>query len=461
MKDLTQGSTTKIILAMAVPVAAGMIFQTLYLLVDLYFVAALGDDSVAGVGTAGTLLFMIMALTQVLGVSAVALISQAVGRKDQEHANLVFNQSLVLSALCAAITLLAGYLFAESYLRSITADEAALREGLTFLYWFLPGMALQFAMMAMASSLRATGIVKPAMMVQVLTVVLNTILAPILIAGWGPGPALGVLGAGLASSISITVGVALLTLYFFKLEKYVSFDTTLWQPRFDIWKKMLEIGLPAGGEMLLLFVYFSVVYWLIADFGAPAQAGFSIGGRIMQSIFMPTMAIAFAVGPIIGQNFGAGKSTRVRETFASGIILSSIVMFITTVIMQWRPEVLIMFFTDEAEVIEVGAVFLQLISLNFVAQGIVFTCSGVFQGLGNTRPALASSGIRLLIFVPTAVYLKYQPGFAINMVWYVSIVSVTAQAIISFVLVRQEFVKKLDKPVAESTVDTEQSETSA
>ena len=186
MKDLTIGSPTKAILAMAIPVAAGMIFQTLYLLVDLYFVAALGEDSVAGVGTAGTLLFMIMALTQVLGVSAVALISQAVGRKDQEHANLVFNQSLVLSAVCAVITLLGGYLLAESYLASITADDAALREGLTFLYWFLPGMALQFAMMAMASSLRATGIVKPAMIVQVLTVVLNTILAPILDRWLGP-----------------------------------------------------------------------------------------------------------------------------------------------------------------------------------------------------------------------------------------------------------------------------------
>ena len=102
MKDLTQGSVTGIILAMAGPIAAGMIFQTLYLLVDLYFVAALGEDSVAGVGAAGTLLFMIMALTQVLGVSAVALISQAVGRKDQQEANLIFNQSVVfVSNLCS------------------------------------------------------------------------------------------------------------------------------------------------------------------------------------------------------------------------------------------------------------------------------------------------------------------------------------------------------------------------
>ena len=123
MKDLTQGSTTKIILSMAIPVAAGMIFQTLYLLVDLYFVAALGEKAVAGVGAAGTLLFMIMAITQVLGVGAVALISQAVGRKDQKHANLVFNQSLVLSAIGAIVTVIGGYLLARVYLSTITPDE--------------------------------------------------------------------------------------------------------------------------------------------------------------------------------------------------------------------------------------------------------------------------------------------------------------------------------------------------
>lgn len=457
MKDLTQGSSTKIILSMAIPVAAGMIFQTLYLLVDLYFVAAISEDAVAGVGAAGTILFMIMALTQVLGVSAVAMISQSVGRKDQAEANLVFNQSLVLSAICAVITLVLGYAFSKPYLAVITADEAALSEGLTFLFWFLPGMALQFAMMAMSSSLRATGIVKPAMMIQVFTVVLNTILAPILIAGWGPGPALGVLGAGLASSISITVGVALLTLYFFKLEKYVSFERSLWRPRFDIWRKMFDIGLPAGGEMAILFLYFSMVYWLIQDFGAAAQAGFSIGGRIMQSIFMPTMAIAFAVGPIIGQNFGAGLGDRVRDTFNKGILLSSIVMAATTALLLLRPELLVTFFTDDREVIEVGAGFLQLISLNFIAQGIVFTCSGVFQGLGNTRPALLSSVIRLSIFIPIAAYLKYQPGFTIEQVWYVSILSVTIQGLVSYLLVRKELAAKLKnlKPASESSAESE------
>jgi len=445
MKDLTQGSITRTIVAMATPVAAGMIFQTLYLLVDLYFVAALGDDAVAGVGAGGTLLFVIMALTQILGVSAVALISQAVGRRNQEEANEVFNQSLVISLVFAAFTLVGGYLMATAYMTSIASDQGAVDEGVTFLRWFLPGMALQFPLIAMASSLRATGLVKPGMVVQVATVVLNTALAPILIAGWGPGPALGVLGAGLASSISIAVGVLMLIYYFIKLEKYVSFESHLWKPRFALWGRMVNIGLPAGGEMLVLFIYFSAVYWLIQDFGASAQAGFSIGGRIMQSIFMPTMAIAFALGPIAGQNYGAGRFDRVRETSSKGILLSTVVMVVVTVLMQWKSDLLVGYFTTEAEVIEVGSVFLQLISLNFIAQGIVFSCSGMFQGLGNTRPALVSSFIRLLVFLPFSVYLKYQPGFTINQVWYMSIAAVTVQAVVSYVLLQREFRKRLGR----------------
>ena len=133
MKDLTQGSTTKHIITMAIPIAAGMIFQMLYLLVDLYFVAALGEQSMAGVGTAGTLLFMIMAITQVLGVSAVALISQAVGRKEKDKANLVFNQSFILSLIFGVVTLLFGYLLAGVYLSSITNDPGVLNEVIIFL----------------------------------------------------------------------------------------------------------------------------------------------------------------------------------------------------------------------------------------------------------------------------------------------------------------------------------------
>jgi putative MATE family efflux protein len=443
MKDLTQGPIVTNILAMAAPMAAGMIFQTLYFLVDLYFVAGLGDAAVAGVGAAGTLMFVIMALTQVLGVGAVALIAQAVGRRDPADANLVFNQSVLFAVACALATLIGGYALAHIYVASIAADAATQAEGVTYLYWFLPGLALGFAQVVMGSALRGTGIVKPTMAIQALTVLLNTVLAPILIAGWGTGYAMGVAGAGLASSISIVVGIVLLGAYFVKLEKYVGFDPRLWRPQLRIWKRMLDVGLPAGGEFALMFVYMGVIYWVISDFGAAAQAGFGIGSRIMQSIFMPAMAIAFAAGPIAGQNFGANQGGRVRETFAKALLLNTVVMVVVTAFLQWRPDVLVAFFTPEAEAQAVGATFLRIISWTFIAQGVVFTCSGVFQGLGNTMPAMLSSAVRLAVFVPLAVWVSSRPAFHLDEVWWLSVSAVWIQGAVSYLLMRQQLKRRL------------------
>jgi putative MATE family efflux protein len=391
-------------------------------------------------------MFVVMSLTQVLGVGAVALISQAVGRKDRDQANLVFNQSIVFAAICAAATLIAGYTIGSSYVASITADEAARGEGLVFLRYFMPGLALQFALVSMGSALRATGIVKPTMIIQAATVLLNAFLAPVLIAGWLTGKPLGVAGAGLASTISVAFGVIMLTLYFIKLEKYVVFDRSLWAPRLAVWKRMLDVGLPAGGEFGLMFIYMAVVYFVIADFGAASQAGFSIGGRVMQALFLPAMAIAFAAGPIAGQNVGAGRHDRVRETLSKGLALTGGIMVCVTLFFQWRPDVLVAAFTNEAEVIEVGSQFLRIISWNFLAQGVVFTCSGIFQGLGNTRPALLSSFMRMLLFAPLALLFSKQDGFTLEQLWYWSVATVILQAVFSYWLLQRQFRRRLVAP---------------
>lgn len=443
MKDLTRGSIAGHLVAMAIPMAAGMVFQTLYYFVDLYFVAQLGDAAVAGVSAAGNATFIVIALTQVLGVGTVALVSHAVGRRDQQDANLIFNQSLVIAALCGALTLLAGYGLAGAYVGSIAADEATVRAGVTYLYWFVPGMALQFAMVSMSSALRGTGIVKPTMVVQIVTLVLNVVLAPVLIAGWGPGIAMGVAGAGLASTISIAIGVVLLSIYFKRLEKYVSFHAELWQPRFEVWQRMLKIGLPAGGEFALMFIFIALTYWVIRDFGAPAQAGFGIGSRVMQGIFVPALAIAFAAAPVAGQNFGARNAARVRETFRTAAIICGSVMFVLTLICQWRPEALVRVFSGEQQVIDVAALFLAIISWNFVLAGMNMTCSSLFQALGNTLPALLSSATRLITYALPAVWLSLRGDFALVHVWYLNVATVTLQAVINFVLLRREMRARL------------------
>lgn len=438
MKDLTDSSIVKNILQMALPIAAGMFFQTLYFLIDLYFVAGLGDAAIAGVGAAGNVMFVVFAVTQVLGVGTVTLISHAAGRKDQVDANLVFNQSLAMAASCAVITMSLGIFAGPYYVRTLGASPATVAAGIQYLYWFLPSLALQFAVVSMGSALRGTGIVQPTMIVQVLTVILNAILAPVLIAGWGTGHPMGVAGAGLASSVSLAVGVVMLALYFHRLEKYVGFVRAQWRPQMLVWRRLLRVGLPAGGEFLLMFVLMAVLYWVLRPFGADAQAGFGIGIRVMQSMFLPAMAVAFAAAPIVGQNFAAGKSARVRETFALSTLIGSCIMVVMTFFCQWGSGWLLGAFTKDPTAIGVGTQYLQIISWNFVASGFVFTCSAVFQGLGNTVPAVVSSASRLVSFVLPVLWLSAQPHFAMIQVWYISVASVTLQAVFSLWLVRRE-----------------------
>ena len=432
MQDMTQGSIARHLVRMSAPIALGMLFQTLYVLVDLYFVAQLGDAAIAGVSTAGNLQFIVMAATQVLGVGTMALIAQAIGRKDQADANLVFNQSLVLALIAGIVTLIGGYLLIGPYMRSVGADERTVEAGAEYLRWFFPGLALQFALIAMGAALRGTGIAKPTLLVQMVTVLLNALLAPILIAG-----------AGLATSIAVAVGVVLMWLYFHKLEKYVSFDAELFRARMEVWKRILRIGLPPGGEFALMFCYLAVIYWVIRHFGAEAQAGFGVGSRVMQAIFLPAMAVAFATAPIAGQNVGGGHHVRVRQTFRSSVILGSTIMLGLTLICQLKPEWFVHFFTQDPAVLTVAATFLHIISWNFVAQGIIFTCSGMFQALGNTLPALISSATRLLTFAIPALWLSTRPGFELRQLWFLSVATVTLQALTSLWLLRGQFQRRL------------------
>lgn len=428
---------------MSVPMAAGMLLQTLYYFVDLYFVARLGDASLAGVSAAGNVMFLVFALTQALGVGTGALVSQAVGRKDRSDANLVFNQAVSLGALMMAFTLAAGYALSGVYMGAIGADAATAAAGTTFLYWFIPGLALQFPLVVMGSALRGTGIVKPTMVVQMLTVVLNAALAPVLIAGWGTGVPLGVAGAGLATTLATLAGVVVLAVYFVRLEKYVAFDAAQWKPRGPIWKRVLNIGLPAGGEFFAMALFTATVYWVTGGFGAAAQAGFGIGSRIMQMVFLPAMAVAFAAAPIAGQNFGARKPARVRETFRTAAVASCAIMATITVFCQVEGEAMARIFTSDPAVVDVTILFLRIISWNFVAMGIVFTCSSLFQGLGNTWPSLASMGFRTLAFAIPAVWLSRHAGFELRHLWYLSVLTATLQALLSYALLRNEFRRRL------------------
>ena len=443
MHDLTQGSVRRHLLSLSAFMAVSMVFQTLYYLADLYFVGRLGKEAIAAVGLAGNLMVVVLAITQTISVGTTTLISHAVGQKDHARANLLFNQAFVLSLMVGAFVAAIGFGLRRSYCGWLGADGPTAALGVNYLNWFIPAMSLQFAIVAMGAALRGSGVVKPTVGIQVLTVILNIALAPVLILGWGTGRPLGVTGAALATFLAILTGAIIFWVYFLRPQNYLKFSIAQWRPRRALWWGMTRIGLPAGGEFALMSVYMVLVYRIIRDFGAAAQAGFGIGARVMQAMFLPVMAISFAAAPLAGQNYGARQADRVRQTFKWASILVSALMVLFTLLSHVAPDSLIRAFSAEPGVVAFGSEYLRIISYNFLAMGLIFTSSSMFQGMGNTLPPLACSSLRLLLFALPGYLLSLQPGFAIRELWELSVASVAIQAVLNLTLLRREFGRRL------------------
>ena len=187
MNDLTKGPVGGHIRQLSAFIALTTLFQTLYFLADLYFVGRLGKEAIAGVGLAGNLTMLVLALTQSLGVGTTSLLSRAIGRKDVPEAERVLNQSLVLSSLAGIAFCVVAFSLREAYCRWLAADPATARLGVAYLDWYIPAMALQFPLVALAAALRGLGDMKVPTLIQIATVLINIALAPVLIFGWGGG----------------------------------------------------------------------------------------------------------------------------------------------------------------------------------------------------------------------------------------------------------------------------------
>ena len=443
MQDLTTGSVVRHLLKTASFMLVTMVFQTLYSLVDLYWVGRLGKEAVAAVGISGNLSFVVLAISQMLGVGTTTLVSHAAGRRDKPQALLVFNQSLVLSSLAGVIFFVLAMALRTTYAEKVAADALTADLASDYLLWFIPAMALQFGIVAMSAALRGTGNFKPGMVVQSSTVVLNMVLAPFLIFGWGTGHPLGVAGAAISTLVAVAVGSVWLTLYFLPEDSFLRFVPADARPQIGLWGRILKIGLPAGAEFGMTTIYMLLVYVVTRPFGAAAQAGFGVGLRIVLAGYLPVVALGFSVAPVAGQNFGARRPERVRQTFLMGAALSAVLMAAFAVLCHIAPAGMVRIFSQDPEVVSVGEEYLRVISWGFVATGVVFVASSTFQAMGNTLPSLATSFLRVLIVAIPVILLSRQPGFELRWIWYLSVGAVLLQVVASLWLLWREFELRL------------------
>lgn len=443
MQDLTTGSISKHLLKSMGFMLVMMVFQTLYFLIDLYWVGRLGTEAVAAVGISGNLTFVVLALTQMLGVGTTAVVSHAVGRKDQPEAERLFNQAQLLTIVLGAAFTVVMFALRTSYSRTMGADGTTAELANQYLLWFLPAMGLQFLMVAMGSALRATGNFKTGMQVGTTTVVVNMVLAPILMFGWGTGHPLGVAGTAIATLVAVIVGIVWYYRYFARPGAYLKFHPSMWTPDYAVWKRILGIGFPTGFEFAMTAVYLAVVYTISKPFGAAAQAGFGIGQRVIQAGFMPVVALGFAVAPVAGQNFGARMGDRVKATFKDAAWMSTAGMTLFALLCHIAPAAMIGVFSNDPAAISVGETYLRIVSWNYIASGLIFVNSSMFQAMGNTVPSLITSAVRIVLVAIPALIVSRLPGFQLVWVWYISVGAVIVHLALSLALLQREFRTRL------------------
>jgi putative MATE family efflux protein len=442
MHDLTKGSIAAHVARYAAFLFFTMLFQTLYFLVDLYFVGRQGTAAVAAVSIAGNLMFVVLAMTQALGVGTTTLVSQAVGGGDVPAAEHAVSQSQSLAMLVGLAFGAVAFGSRRALAAAFAADAVTAALAVQYLDWFIPAMVLQFALVAMVSALRGAGEVRLASIVQMATIALNVALAPVLIAGWGTGRPLGVAGAGLATFVAVAVGALLLVRTFLRPGARLRLRLRSAVPDPGLWRRLVAIGAPAGGEFLTMAVLFAALQAILARMGASAQAGFGVGLRLMQAIFLPAMAVSFALAPIAGQNVGARLVGRIRETFRVGVVGACGVMVVATALVHVNPERMVGGFTRDPAAVAVGAEYLRVVSWNFVANGVIFACGGMFQAIGNTLPSLVASSLRVALFVGAAEVVSRRPGFSLRELWILSVASVVLQMVLVLALLRREAARR-------------------
>jgi putative MATE family efflux protein len=438
LNDMTRGSVRGHVVRMTLFMLAGFIVQTLYSLVDIYWVGRLGQRAVAAVALSTNLMFVSLALTQSLSVGCVALVSQAAGRKDEKEVQRFFNQAQSLGMIAGVFFLAAALATMGLYADKLSGDAETAQLSRQFLIWFIPALALQFTMVALASALRGIGDMKPGLLAQLGSVLGNIVLAPFLIFGWISGHPLGVAGAAISTFVATLGAVIGLSLYLMRKGTYLRLQLSLMKPDVSVFKKMIGIGLPSGAEFLLMSVTMGFVYAMVKPFGSQSQAGFGIGSRVFQAGIMPAVAMSFGVAAVAGQNFGSRHYDRVRGVFREASKLITVLMIVFIVVSQVAASALVRPFSGDPVVIDVAAGYVRTVSFVYVASALVLVCAGIFQGIGNTVPSLIASAVRVASFVGVVLFLSRQTGFTLHQIWITSVATVVLQVGIALFLLRMQ-----------------------
>jgi putative MATE family efflux protein len=401
---LTQGSVGRHLVDMTLPMLLGITTMMAQSFIDAWFLGKVGDRALAAFSFGFPILMIVTSVAIGLGAGTSSVVARAIGREDHSRAKRLITDSLILSFLLTAIVSIVGLLTINPLFRLLGAPEdmiPMIRSFMTILYCGVPFVVVGMVGM---SGMRATGDTRLPGKLMIAGAVLNVVLDPIFIFGFGPIPQMGLDGAAMAGLLArgaIFVGTLYLLLY--RLDM-VTFKKPELAELKRSWRDILHVGLPAAGTNAIVPVGLAVITAMIARFGPEAVAGFGVASRIESLVLVLYYALSAVIGPFVGQNLSAGKGDRIQLSLrlcAVFCIVSGLFVAITLALLSGFLPAL---FSDNEAVMSVTRMFLWIAPISYGAYGIVMVVNAAFNGLGNPMPGVIISVTRiLLLYVPLAM----------------------------------------------------------
>lgn len=409
-QEYTSGSINKAIFLLSVPMILEMIMESLFAVVDIYFVSKIGVDAVASVGLTESVLTLIYSVAIGISVGANAMVSRRVGEGNNQSAGLAIGQVILLSIILSVFMGFGTGLFSTEILELMGADPKVIATGASYsriLFYSTPIIVLLYSL---SGALRGAGMAAVAMQSLWVANGINIILVPIFIFGWGPIPPMGVTGAAIATTIGRTSGI-IYQLYFLIKSKYkLRFNDLL--PHKETLSGLISISSGGMGQFLISSASWIFLIRILSEFGSDVVAGYTIAIRIVVFTILPASGLANAAATLVGQNLGAKQPERAEASVWKTGKYNFLLLLSLGLVLFFQAEPLIRFFTQEPNVVSTGVQALQILSLGYplFAIGMVFIQS--LNGAGDSKTPIL---INLLCFWLIEIPLAYLLSIVLNM----------------------------------------------
>ncbi len=437
-EDYTRGPVNRAVILLAIPMVIEMLMESVFAVVDMFFVAKLGIEAVAAVGLTEAVIILLYAVAVGLSISVTAMVARRYGEKNPEAAAVVAGQALWIGLIVATLTGIPGALFAPEILRLMGAEAAVIHQGAQYTAILLGGSVTVLYLFLINAVFRGAGDAATAMRALWLANGINIVLDPCLIFGLGPFPEMGVTGAAVATTIGRGIGVLYQLYHLFNVRARLTMQLRHLRPVADVMLQLLRVSIGGIAQFLIATASWLLLMKIVARYGSAAVAGYIIAIRIIDFTILPAWGIGNAASTLVGQNLGAGNPTRAEQSVWKAAKYNFVFMVSVALLFIFCTEPLLRIFTDDPIAIRYGVDCLRMVAYGYGFFAIGMIVIQAFNGAGDTiTPTWINFCCYWLLQIPLAYTLAEVFGYGPEGVFTAILVAEAILAIVGVLMFRR------------------------